>query len=186
MKLKALLFTLFFSPALLAENYKIDTQGMHASIQFKISHLGFSWLWGRFDKFEGEYYFDAQNPENSKVSIIVDTSSVNSNHADRDKHLRSDDFLDVEKYPKATFESDSFSMDGDKGLLKGQLTLHGVTKEITVNVTKVGEGKDPWGGYRTGFEGKTQITMLDFGIEKYAGGPSGSLELIIALEGKRQ
>jgi polyisoprenoid-binding protein YceI len=186
MKFKILLLTTLFSSSLFAADYKVDIPGMHAAIQFKISHLGTSWMWGRFDKFDGEYTYDAEKPEDSKVSITVDTSSVNTNHADRDKHLRSDDFLDVEKYPEATFKSDSFSMNGDKGSLIGQLTLHGVTKEITVMITKVGEGKDPWGGYRTGFEGTTTITMADFGISKFAGGPSGSLELIIALEGKKQ
>lgn len=186
MKFLTLLITLLLSTISFSADYKVDVPGMHASVQFKISHLGTSWMWGRFDKFDGEYSYDAENPENSKVTMTVDTNSVNTNHADRDKHLRSDDFLDVEKYPKATFTSSSFQMEGDKGQLKGQLTLHGVTKEITVDVTKVGEGKDPWGGYRTGFEGTATLTMADFGISKFAGGPSGSLELIISLEGKKQ
>ena len=97
MKFKILLLTTLFSSSLFAADYKVDIPGMHAAIQFKISHLGTSWMWGRFDKFDGEYTYDAEKPEDSKVSITVDTSSVNTNHADRDKHLRSDDFLDVEK-----------------------------------------------------------------------------------------
>jgi polyisoprenoid-binding protein YceI len=186
MKFKLLVLTTLFSTSLFAADYKVDSSGMHASIQFKISHLGFSWIWGRFNTFEGSYSYDAEKPEESKVSITVDTTSVNTNHADRDKHLRSEDFLNVEKFPQATFVSDSYTMNAENGELKGTLTLNGVSKEVTVTVTKIGEGKDPWGGYRTGFEGTTNITMADFGISKYANGPSASLELMIVLEGIKQ
>lgn len=82
--------------------YAFDTKGAHQFVTFKISHLGYSWLYGRFNDFDGQFVYDAENPENSSVQVTVDTSSVDSNHAERDKHLRSDDFLHVSEYPEAT------------------------------------------------------------------------------------
>ena len=80
-----------------AETYKMDTEGSHAFIQFKIQHLGFSWLLGRFNTFDGEFVLDQKNIENSKVKVTIDVASVDSNHGERDKHLRGKDFFEVEK-----------------------------------------------------------------------------------------
>ena len=88
-----------------AAGYKIDPT--HSFVEFRIQHLGFSWLYGRFNTVSGEFSYDAANPETSKVSVEIDTASVDTNHAERDKHLRSDDFLDVEQYPTAMFRSTS-------------------------------------------------------------------------------
>jgi len=187
MKLKLLLLTILISTGSFAADYKIDTKGMHASIQFKISHLGMSWIWGRFESFSGEYSFDAEKPEESKLSVVVDTKSVNTNHAERDKHLRAEDFLNVEKYPQATFKSESVSLNTDNtGTMTGKLNLNGDEKTITVNINKIGEGKDPWGGYRSGFDGITTIKLADFGITKNLGKASETLDLIVTFEGKRQ
>jgi len=170
-----------------AATYVIDTKGAHASIKFKISHLGYSWLYGRFNTFEGSFDYDENNPSASKVSVEIDTASVDSNHAERDKHLRSDDFLDVSKYPKASFVSTSFQDKGDgKAALQGNLTLHGVTKPITIDVMHVGAGKDPWGGFRRGFSGSTTLTLKDFGITKNLGPASAQVELILDVEGIRK
>jgi polyisoprenoid-binding protein YceI len=168
-------------------DYVIDKKGAHAFIQFKISHLGFSWLWGRFNDFDGEFTFDKVDPAASKVSVTINTKSIDSNHAERDKHLRGEDFLDVEKYPQAKFVSTSFSLDkSGHGELKGDFTLHGVTKPITISVTYIGEGKDPWGGYRVGFEGTTRIALADYNITKYLGPHSKELDLIFSIEGVRK
>lgn len=170
-----------------ASDYVIDTKGMHASIQFKISHLGYSWLWGRFNDFHGELSYDKDKPEQAKVSVTIDTTSVDSNHTLRDKHLREEDFLFVEKYPEATFVSTAFTEAADgKGTLTGDLTLRGVTKSITIDVNKLGEGKDPWGGHRVGFEGITRIALLDFGITKNLGPASQELDLILSIEAIRK
>ncbi len=91
-----------------AAEYIIDSKGAHASVNFKIQHLGYSWLTGRFDKLEGTFNYDSKNIEKSSIEMKVDVSSINSNHAERDKHLRSDDFLNTDKFPEATFKS-SFS-----------------------------------------------------------------------------
>ena len=93
----ALLALVFVSTNSVADEYVIDKKGMHASIQFKIAHLGYSWLWGRFNDFDGHFSYDRNNPEASKIEIIINTKSIDSNHAERDKHLRGDEFLDVEK-----------------------------------------------------------------------------------------
>jgi len=175
---------LFASGSLLADDYAIDKKGAHASIQFKISHLGYSWLWGRFNDFDGQFSYDEKDKSASKISVTVNTKSIDSNHAERDKHLRSDDFLDVEKFPEAKFVSTSYIEGSDgKATLKGNLTLHGVTKEVEVKVAQVGAGKDPWGGFRRGFEGQTRIALKDFGITKNLGPASAELDLIFAFEG---
>ena len=170
-----------------ADDYVIDNKGMHASIQFKISHLGYSWLWGRFNDFNGSFSYDKNKPETSTIEVIINPGSVDSNHAERDKHLRGKKFLDVEKYPQAKFVSTSFTQNEDgTGILKGDFTLHGVTKPITINVMYIGEGKDPWGGYRIGFEGTSKIALADFGIIKNLGPASKELDLIFAIEGVRK
>lgn len=170
--------------SLYAADYVIDTKGAHASINFRVSHLGFSWLEGRFNKFEGQFSYDEANPSAANVSVTIDTRSVDSNHAERDKHIRDEDFLYVSEYPVASFQSTSFSLNEDgTGLLKGDFTLRGVTKPIEIDVTKIGEGKDPWGGYRSGFAGTAEFKMKDFGIPKYLGPASETVYLDLHVEG---
>ena len=173
----------------MAADYVIDTKGAHASINFQVQHLGYSWLLGRFNNFSGNFSYDPQDVAASSINVTIDTTSVDSNHAERDKHLRSGDFLEVDKYPEAKFVSKRISDIDDNGEefdIVGDLTLHGVTKEITIEVEKVGEGKDPWGGYRVGFEGETEIRMSDFGITKDLGPASQVVELKLHVEGIKQ
>jgi polyisoprenoid-binding protein YceI len=172
-----------------AENYVIDTKGMHASINFKIKHLGYSYLLGRFNDFGGTFTFDEANPANSKVDVTIKTTSLDSNHAERDTHLRGDKFLDAGKFPTATFKSTKITKGDDAGefIVVGDLTLHGVTKPVTIEVESIGAGPDPWGGYRRGFEGETKLTLADFGIDKFDLGPaSKQVELELQIEGVRQ
>lgn len=171
----------------LADKYVIDTKGAHASINFSIQHLGYSYLTGRFNNFSGDFTYDPKNVAASTINITIDTTSVDSNHAERDKHLRSGDFLNVEKFPKATFVSKKIVPDdGDEFDIIGDLTLNGVTKSITIEVDKVGEGKDPWGGYRVGFEGETEIALKDFNITKDLGPASQTVKLELHVEGIKQ
>ena len=177
---------LLVSPAIAAD-YVIDQKDAHASINFRIKHLGFSWLTGRFDSFTGTFSFDEAKPEASKVEIVIDTASVNSNHGKRDKHLRSGDFLDVEMFPKATFKSTSVTPGADgKMTIVGLLTLHGESKEITIEAEKVGGGKDPWGGTRYGFSGTTSLKLADFGINFNLGPASTQVDLELNVEGIQQ
>ena len=171
----------------LAENYLIDTKGAHAFIQFRIQHLGYSWLSGRFNTFSGKFNYDEKNPGASKIEVDIDPASIDSNHAERDKHLRSDDFLDVAKYPKAGFKSTSFKETGNgKAVLKGNLTLHGVTKPVTIDVEHIGHGKDPWGGFRRGFEATTTLNLADYKMKEGAMLHVADVEIWISVEGIRE
>ncbi|PIA72384.1 YceI family protein [Pseudomonas sediminis] len=170
-----------------AADYAIDKQGQHAFVNFKISHLGYSWLYGTFKDFDGKFSFDAANPEASKVSVTLKTASVDTNHAERDKHIRSADFLNASKHATATFESTSVKSTGEGTAdVTGNLTLNGVTKPVVIAAKFIGEGKDPWGGYRAGFEGTTTLTLKDFDISMDLGPASQTVELIISVEGVRQ
>ncbi|WP_321324167.1 YceI family protein [Thiomicrorhabdus sp.] len=172
----------FSAPA----NYVVDTKGMHASINFKIQHLGYSWLTGRFDNFSGNYVYDDKDLANSKINIKIDTSSVSTNHAERDKHLRSADFLNVSKFPESTFESTSIEGTDSDMQVKGNFTLNGVTKPIVIQAHKIGEGKDPWGGYRSGFTGTTKIKLADYNITYNLGPASTYVELDLNIEGVKK
>lgn len=169
----------------LADNYTIDTKGAHASINFSVKHLGFSILTGRFDTFTGEFTYDPANLGASTVNVTIDTNSVDTNHAERDKHLRTPEFLNVEKNPKATFASKKIVVGADKTSfdIVGDFTLNGVTKSITIAAKKVGEGKDPWGGQRAGFEGTTEIFLKDFKIDSKFIPDTESIKLSLNVEG---
>jgi polyisoprenoid-binding protein YceI len=137
-----------------AADYVIDTKGAHAFIQFRIPHLGYSLLLGRFNDFSGKFSYDEENPDAASVEVRIKTASIDSNHAERDKHLRGEDFLDVDNYPLAEFVSTGYRENPDRtAVLSGNLTLHGVTRQVQIAVEPVGQGPDPWGGYRMGFTG---------------------------------
>ena len=170
-----------------AADYQIDKQGQHASVNFKISHLGYSWIYGRFNDFEGTFSWDADKPESSAINVTVNTESVDTNHAERDKHIRSEDFLNVAENATATFTSTGVEVTGDNSAkVSGDLTLNGVTKPVVLDANFIGEGDDPWGGYRAGFEGTTTLKMKDFDIAMDLGPASETVELIISIEGVRQ
>lgn len=169
--------TSFGSPFASAAQYTIDPA--HTFINFRVQHLGVSWLHGRFNDVTGTFNYDAKDEASSKVEMNVKTASIDSNHAERDKHLRSDDFLDTDKFPTASFKSSRF----DGKSLTGELTLHGITKTISIDVTKIGEGKDPWGGYRAGFTGTHNLKRSDFGISYNLGPAAEVVEMQFNLEG---
>lgn len=185
MKLKlALLSTLMLaaSSAMAADKYKLDTEGSHSYVNFQVSHLGFGFVDGRFNEFEGEFSYDSATGDISDVNVVVKADTVDTNHGERDKHIRSDDFLDVANFAEAKFVSTGFA----DGKLTGDMTIHGVTKPVTVTMTKTAEGEDPWGGYRVGFVGTAQLTMADFGIKKDLGPSSQVVELEVLIEGIKQ
>lgn len=171
-----------------AADYQIDTEGQHAFVQFKISHLGFSYILGSFEEFDGQFTYDPEDLDASSAEIEVQVDSLTSNHAERDRHILSDDFLNASEFPTATFTSTGFESTGDnEGMLTGDLTLHGETQEIEMPVTLLGEGDDPWGNYRAGFEGSTMLTLEDYGIDMSDFPESmHELELYVTFEGIRQ
>lgn len=178
----ALATGLSLSSPLLAADYVIDKKGQHAFVNFKASHLGYSFIIGRFNDFSGSFSHDAANAESSKAKVTINTKSIDTNHAERDKHLRSADFFEVTKYPTITFESTGYkaSSGGDK--LMGNLTIRGITKPVTIDVKHIGEGKDPWGGYRSGFQGDVKVKASDYGMPDWV----GEVEISLNVEGVRQ
>ena len=187
MKLKVLIGTivaagLFLSSSAMAVEYAIDKKGQHAFITFKASHLGYSYIIGRFNDFDGSFTHDKNNPGNSKIDVTIQAKSLDTNHAERDKHLRSEDFFNVSKYPTITFKSSAYEESGDGAKLTGDLTLHGVTREVVIDVVHVGEGKDPWGGYRSGFEGNLTLSAADYGMPDWV----GNVDVNLIVEGIRQ
>jgi len=164
-------------PAYTAE-YRIDT--LHSFINFRTKHLGFSWLVGRFNHFDGSLTYDPEaGPEAQSIEVEIDVTSVDTNHAERDKHLRGARYLNVSEHSTANFVSTGFEGDLSGGVMSGDLTLNGQTRPISFKVQRVGEGDDPWGGYRVGFEAETVITPSEFGIN-YNLGPH-SMQVIVEM-----
>ncbi|PLR41820.1 hypothetical protein CYR55_00905 [Chimaeribacter californicus] len=168
-----------------AADYKIDKEGQHAFLQFRIKHLGYSWIYGSFKDFDGTFTYDEQNPASDKVNVTINTNSLDTNHAERDKHLRSAEFLNTGKYPQATFVSTKVEKDGDELKITGNFTLNGVTKPLTLEAKLIGQGDDPWGAYRAGFEAEGEFALKDYNINTKLGPASQNVQLIISLEGVR-
>ncbi|RMG26855.1 MAG: polyisoprenoid-binding protein [Armatimonadetes bacterium] len=146
------------------EKWQFDN--VHSSINFSVRHMMISRVRGRFEKWTGTLLFDEENPTQSQVEVTIDAASTNTQEQQRDDHLRSPDFLDVQNYPNITFKSTAFEPAGENRFrVVGDLTIHGVTKPVTLDVEFHGRGKDPWGGERIGFSAKTKINRKDFGLE---------------------
>jgi len=157
----AILATLVALP-LSADTFSIDPA--HSEVGFTIRHL-VSNVRGRFNEFSGKVNLDPKNLPSSSVDFHIKSTSIDTSVPDRDKHLRSADFFDVEKFPEITFKSESIKATGkDRFDVTGTLTLHGVSKKVTLPVTYLGQVKDPWGGTRAGFETVTTLNRKDFGI----------------------
>jgi polyisoprenoid-binding protein YceI len=162
----AFILSLFLTIPVLSQaaSYQIDPD--HSSFQFKIRHLMVSNVKGDFTKSKGSVVMDDNDVTSLKLELTIEAASVNTAHAKRDEHLRGPDFFDVAKYPTVTFVSKKV-MQAGQGKLKvtGDLTLHGVTREVTVDVEgPTPEVKDPWGNFRRGATGTARINRKDFGI----------------------
>jgi polyisoprenoid-binding protein YceI len=146
--------------------WQIDAS--HSAVELAVKHMMFTTVRGRFKDVNGTIRVNASNPETSSVNVEISAASLDTGVADRDAHLRSADFLDVETYPTLLFVSKriegSFAKDGDSFRLVGDLTIRGVTKEITLDATFEGTGKDPWGGTRAGIRATTKIDRRDWGL----------------------
>jgi polyisoprenoid-binding protein YceI len=144
--------------------YQIDAS--HSAAQFKVRHMMIANVKGEFDKVSGSVEFDPANPSAANVTAAIDVSTISTRDEQRDGHLKSADFFDVEKYPTIDFKSKKvIAASGDSFTLVGDLTIHGVTKEVTLAVEELtGEAKDPWGNMRRGATAKTKISRKDFGM----------------------
>ncbi len=179
----ALLLLGLMSSPLRAADYNLDPT--HSFIEWRVQHLGYSWLYGRFNDIQGRFSWDAAEPQQASIEVEIDTASIDSNHATRDRHLRGKKYLHSAQFSKASFKSLSYKGDESAGELEGELTLHGISKVIRFRVERLGEGPDPWLGYRAGFIGHTSIDRRDFDITEDIGPDSFSVELILAIEGIR-
>jgi polyisoprenoid-binding protein YceI len=152
------------SPAIsdyVAGTWDVDT--VHSEVTFVVRHMVVSKVRGRFDKFEATI-ITAVDPLQSSVEATIDAGSINTVQDQRDAHVRSADFLDVEHHPSITFRSRAVRPDGDQFLVDGDLTIRGVTKPVTLELEVNGFGPDPFGGTRAGFTAKTEIDRTDFGV----------------------
>lgn len=155
-----------------AGDYKIDPA--HSVIGFAVRHLEINWVEGRFKDFEGTVHYDDKDVTKSSVEFTAKVESIDTGVAPRDKHLRTADFFEVEKYPTLTFKSTRVERKGkDAYVLHGDLTIKGVTKPVQLSFHLAGAVKDPWGNTRFGVEAETKINRRDFGINygnAFAGG----------------
>lgn len=136
----------------------------HSSVEFTVRHMVFSRVRGTFDKFTLDLDVDEQTNLPTAVTAVIDAASVDTNVADRDAHLRSGDFLDVVNYPSMTFKATRIAGTSDALTIQGDLTIHGVSKPVTLTASVDGRGKDPWGNDRIAFSATTTINRKDFGL----------------------
>lgn len=170
--------------AVAAEEYKMD--GSHTAIVFRIKHLGMSYTYGRFNGVSGQFVIDTQNGGASSFSLSIRTESIDTGFQKRDDHLRSPDFFNAKQFPEITFRSTSVeSVDGGYRVA-GNLSLHGATKSITIDLKKMGQGEDPWGNYRMGFAADLKIKRSDFGMTNMPEAVGDQVDLMISFEGLRQ
>lgn len=165
--------------------YAIDPA--HSNIQFSIRHLMISNVKGAFSGVKGTVVYDPDAPQTSSVHAEIDANTLNTLDPNRDTHVKSPDFLDVAQFPSITFESTKVESAGDSGKIYGNLTVHGVTKPVTLDVEEITpEGKDPWGHTRIGASAKGKIKRSDFGLSWNAALETGGVvmgdELKLDLE----
>lgn len=148
----------------------------HSRVGFVARHMMVTKVRGQFSDYTADVMI-GDDPLDSKVSVTVQMASVDTGNADRDGHLRTNDFFDIDTYPTMTFESTRFVADGDDYKMIGDLTVKGVTREVEFDVEFEGLGTDPWGGTRAGFEAKAVIDRTDFGVEYNAALETGGVLL---------
>lgn len=172
--------------ALAADTYKVDP--VHSFVTFRVHHLGAGYTYGRFNEPAGEVVIDEAAPENSKINVTIQAEKVDTGHAGRDAHLRKADFFSAAEFPEIKFASTTVKKVDDKTWeVTGDLSLHGVTKSITVTLNRTGTGKGMQGETRTGVETSPfKIKRTDFGMTNMVGPAGDEVTLVVALEAIRQ
>ncbi len=151
------------NPATATGTYTVDPT--HTRIGFVARHAMITKVRGSFNEFSGSGYFDAENPANVKLDLTIEAASIDTRNADRDGHLRSNDFFDMETYPQITFSSTAVELvDADTYRVTGDLTVKGTTKPVTIDFEVSGTATDPFGNQRIGFEGSTTVNRKDFDL----------------------
>lgn len=165
------------------QSYTIDSS--HASVVFKVNHLGFSDVYGMFEEVEGSLMLDDKDLKNSSINLTIKVASVDTNHKKRDEHLTSPDFFNAKQFPLMTFKSESIKKkSGNKYEVTGTFELHGVKKKITIPFERHKTGKDPWGKTRTGGSAQFSINRSDYGMNYMNGKDQigNKIEVMISVE----
>jgi polyisoprenoid-binding protein YceI len=157
----------------IAGDYVLDPT--HTRLGFSARHAMVTKVRGQFDEFEGTAHVDTVNPANSSVKVLIRAASVTTGNEQRDGHLRTPDFFDVENYPEITFVSTHVERDGDEWDITGDLTINGVTKPVTIEFEETGSAKDPFGNTRVGFEGSTTIDRTEWNLKFQAALETGGV-----------
>jgi len=159
----------------------------HSQVEFAVKHMMIATVRGRFADVKGTVVTDDSDLAKAEVDVVIDVNSIDTREAKRDAHLKSADFFDAETFPRITFKSTGVTgARGDQFKLVGNLTIHGVTREVTLDVTSEGRAKDPWGGERAGYSAQTRVNRKDFGLTWNQALETGGLlvgdEIKIALD----
>ena len=176
----------FVSQPGIAQSAEYDLDPSHTSLVFSASHFGYSYTFGRFNKVAGAFRFDKNNPSASAFTVEIEAASLDTNDKKRDEHLQSPDFFDVRQFPKITFQTTSVTAAGNDLQLTGKMTLHGVTKEVTVPLKYLGEGKGPYGKYRCGFYSNFSIKRSEFGMKGMLEAIGDDINIMFSFEGVRR
>ena len=175
------LLLVFASPAIAGNDYTVDP--VHSSLVFGIKHFGASMFYGRINSPAGKLVFDEENPKNSMVEISVNAGDVDTANEKRDKHIKSSEFFNIEKYPLISFKSTNVKKIREKEYqVEGDLTFLGKTRTIKIMAQVIGSGKDPMGGYRSGFESRFTIKRSDFGMDFMMGPLGDEVQIIVSIE----
>ncbi len=168
-----------------ADEYEVDAR--HSTVIFRVKHMGVSYFYGRFNEIKGGFSFDKADPTSLVLDLEIKTESIDTNDKKRDDHLKGPDFFHAKQYKTITFKSTKVEQGEDNTYrVTGDLTLHGVTKSITVDIVHVGSGSDSRGRHRAGFETSFTIKRSDFGMDYMVGGLGDDIRIIVGLEGVRQ
>ena len=173
-------FMVAAAPSRAGDEYTID--GMHASVTFKISHVGLSYIHGRFDDFSGTFTVDPA-AANCSFNMTIKAESIDTNNKKRDDHLRSGDFFNAKQFPTITFKSTAVQTGKDGYDVTGDLTMHGVTKQVTLALTGGKTVEFPKGTQRTGFTTDVVLKRADFGIDKFPGMLGDEVHVAVSFEG---
>lgn len=172
-----------------ADDYTVDPS--HTSVIFGISHLGYSFTYGRFDKVSGAFTLDPAKPDAASFTLTIDAASIDTNDAKRDDHLRGPDFLNTGEFPIISFKSNKVAVEkqGESTVyvVSGDLTMHGETKPVTLQLQKLGEGPGPTGqGFHTGFNCQTKLNRSEWGMTKMIPHIGDEVAITISFEGVRK
>jgi polyisoprenoid-binding protein YceI len=167
-----------------AESYAADP--VHSSLVYRVKHMNAAYFWGRFNNITGSFSIDEANPAQCQFEFQVKADSVDTGNPKRDQHLKSPDFFNVVQFPTIGFKSQSVAKSGDGYEVVGDLTLHGVTKPVTVKVVPTGKGKGPGGQPVAGIEATLMLKRTDFGMSNMVGPLGDEVWVTVGVEGRRK